>query len=123
MAEVLEGLQLDADAMRVNLERSRGLVYSEAVSLRLARTLGKAAAHALTEQLCESAVHSGTTLQQALAAHPVAAAAIGIENIDELFVPENWFGSAAAMIERALADWQSLKAASDASTAHEKRVE
>jgi len=117
MAEVLEGLRLDADAMRVNLERSRGLVYSEAVSVRLSRTLGKAVAHALTEQLCQSAVQSGATLKQTLAAHPQAAAAIGVENIDELFVPENCFGSARLMIERALADWESLKAAGGAGAA------
>ena len=40
---------------------SRGLVYSENVSLHLSRTLGKQAAHALTEKLCETAVREGKT--------------------------------------------------------------
>ena len=43
MAEVLEGLTVDERAMRANLDRSRGLVYSENVSLALSRTLGKQA--------------------------------------------------------------------------------
>src|SRR5258705_14020987 len=61
MAEVLEGLRVDEQAMRANLERSHGLVYSENVSVALSRALGKQAAHALTEKLCEIALREGKT--------------------------------------------------------------
>jgi 3-carboxy-cis,cis-muconate cycloisomerase len=105
MAEVLEGLQVDERAMRANLERSRGLVYSENVSLRLARTLGKQAAHALTEKLCATAVREGKELIEVLRADPQAGAAIDAKDIPDLFKPERCFGSAPTMIERALAEW------------------
>jgi 3-carboxy-cis,cis-muconate cycloisomerase len=105
MAEVLEGLTVDDKAMRANLERSHGLVYSENVSLHLSRTLGKPAAHALTEKLCAAAVREGRTLAEALRADPQASAALHAGESERLFQPESGFGASAAMIERALADW------------------
>jgi 3-carboxy-cis,cis-muconate cycloisomerase len=109
MAEVLEGLAVDERAMRANLDRTRGLVFSENVSLALSRSLGKQAAHALTEKLCETAVREGKTLAEVLRADP-AGRSIDAKEIDALFDPESCYGSAPAMIERALAEWsQSLK--------------
>jgi 3-carboxy-cis,cis-muconate cycloisomerase len=105
MAEALEGLQVDAQAMRANLERSRGLVYSENVALRLAVSLGKQAAHALTEKLCETAVREGKPLIEVLRADAQASKALPAAELEALFDPQSCFGSAAAMIERALAEW------------------
>jgi 3-carboxy-cis,cis-muconate cycloisomerase len=111
MAEVLEGLTIDEKAMRANLERSHGLVYSENVSLHLSRTLGKQAAHALTEKLCQTAIREGKPLAVVLRADPQASRAIDAEACAKLFEPETSFGASAAMIERALADWsQSIEA-------------
>ena len=105
MGEVLEGLQVDAVVMRANLERSRGLVFSESVSVRLSRALGKQAAHALTEKLCETAVREGGNLIDVMRADPQASAVVDAKELAELFNPENCFGASAQMIERALADW------------------
>jgi 3-carboxy-cis,cis-muconate cycloisomerase len=110
MAEVLEGLTVDERAMHANLDRSRGLVFSENVSLHLSRTLGKQAAHALTEKLCETAVRERKELIDVLRTDAQAMAAVGAGEVAELFNPENCFGSAPAMIERALAEWsQTIK--------------
>src|SRR6185369_15009912 len=110
MAEVLEGLEVDENAMLANLQRSRGLVFSENVSVRLSRSLGKRAAHALTEKLCETAVRDGRSLLETMRADPQASAAVSGKELDELFDPRQSSGSAAAMIERVLADWtQSAK--------------
>jgi 3-carboxy-cis,cis-muconate cycloisomerase len=104
MADVLEGLTVDERAMRANLDRTRGLVFSENVSLHLARKLGKQAAHALTEKLCETAVRESKTLAEALHADP-AGQSLNAKALAALFEPENCYGSAPAMIERALAEW------------------
>jgi 3-carboxy-cis,cis-muconate cycloisomerase len=109
MAEVLEGLEVDAAAMRRNLERTRGLVFSEAVAVRLARTLGKAAAHQLTEKLCAQAQREGGTLEAALRADPEAARAIPAQELAGLFDAEKAFGSAPAMIARTLAEWKAVR--------------
>jgi len=106
MGEVLAGLEVDASAMRRNLERTRGLVYAEAVSLRLARSLGKAAAHKLTETLCAQVQREGTTLLEALRADPAVTRTIPADELAGLFDAERAFGSASAMIERALAGWR-----------------
>jgi 3-carboxy-cis,cis-muconate cycloisomerase len=105
MAEALEGLQVDERAMRANLDRSGGLVYSENVALHLARTLGKQAAHALTEKLCETAVRERRTLADVLRADPQAGRALDDASLAKLFDPQHCLGSAPAMIERALAEW------------------
>ena len=104
MADVLEGLMVDERAMRANIDRARGLVYSENVSLHLSRTLGKQSAHALTEKLCETAVREGKTLAEALCADPTGKS-MSAKDLDELFDPESCYGSAPAMIERSLAEW------------------
>ncbi|HTP61591.1 MAG TPA: 3-carboxy-cis,cis-muconate cycloisomerase [Burkholderiales bacterium] len=104
MAEVLAGLTIDEQVMRANLDRSRGLVYSENVSIHLARTLGKQAAHALTEKLCETAVREGKSLSEVLRADP-AGKTMDAKALENLFDPQSSFGSAGAMIERALAEW------------------
>jgi 3-carboxy-cis,cis-muconate cycloisomerase len=108
MAEALEGLQIDEHAMRANLERAGGLVYSENVALHLARTLGKQAAHALTEKLCETAVRERKTLAEVVRSDPQAAKALEAATLDNLFDPQNCLGSAPQMIERACADWSTV---------------
>jgi 3-carboxy-cis,cis-muconate cycloisomerase len=105
MAEALEGLQVDERAMLANLERTKGLVYSENVSMRLARSLGKQAAHTLTEKLCANAVREGRTLLEVMRADREAGAAVGGAELESLFDPQRSLGAAPAMIERALAEW------------------
>jgi 3-carboxy-cis,cis-muconate cycloisomerase len=105
MAEVLEGLQVDVTAMRRNLDRSLGLVYSEAVATRLADSLGKSEAHVLTEKLCSIAAREGKTLMEVVRADPQAAGAIPAGEMESLFQPERGFAAAQAMIERVLQEW------------------
>jgi 3-carboxy-cis,cis-muconate cycloisomerase len=104
MAEVLEGLTVDERAMRANIDRTLGLVFSENVSLHLSRTLGKQAAHVLTEKLSETAVREGKPLAETLRADP-AGKSMSAKDLDALFEPESCYGSAPAMIERSLAEW------------------
>lgn len=105
MAEVLEGLEVNVAAMQANLDRSRGLVFSEGVSVRMGRKLGRPAAHALTEKLCETAVRKGQSLLAVLQADPQASAALDRGALNEVFDPARNLGAAPAMIDRALADW------------------
>jgi 3-carboxy-cis,cis-muconate cycloisomerase len=109
MAEVLEGLEVDAQAMRGNLERTRGLVFSEAVAVRLARALGKSAAHQLTEKLCAQALREGKALADVLRADAEAARAIPAQELADLFDAEKAFGSAPSMIARTLAEWRAVR--------------
>ena len=106
MAEVLEGLRVEPQAMRANIDRLQGLAYSEAVSVALSARLGKAAAHALTETLCATAVRERVTLEQAVRADARALEAIGAAGLPGLFDPAQCFGASAAMIDAALREWR-----------------
>ena len=91
MAEVLQGLEVNADAMRANLERTQGLVFSEALALHLSRRSA--------ERLVEQAAREGKHLME------VARAAMPASELEALFNARTAFGSAGAMIERVLAGW------------------
>lgn len=106
MAEALEGLEVRPEAMRANLERTQGLVFSEAVSLRLAQTLGKAAAHALTERLCAQAMREARHLREVLRHDDEVMRALPPAELDALFDARHAFGAAGSMIDRALATWR-----------------
>ncbi|MGQ0650839.1 MAG: lyase family protein [Betaproteobacteria bacterium] len=103
MADLLGTAQVDAAAMRANIERTRGLAFSEAVSLHLARTMGKAAAYAATEKLCERVAREGITLRDA------ASTQLNEAELDGLFRPENHYGDAPRMIERTIAAWRATR--------------
>jgi 3-carboxy-cis,cis-muconate cycloisomerase len=44
-----EGLEVDADRMRTNIDATRGLLFADAVAARLAPELGREAGHTLVE--------------------------------------------------------------------------
>jgi 3-carboxy-cis,cis-muconate cycloisomerase len=106
MAETLEGLEVRTGAMAANLERLQGLVFSEALSLRLSQSLGKSAAHALTQKLCVRAVQEKKHLREVLLAEDEARKHIPAGELDALFDARRTFGSAQPMIDRVLATWR-----------------
>ena len=95
MADVLQGLQVNTDAMHANLQRSNGLVFSEALSLRLSREVA--------DRLVAQAVREERPLQD------VARGALAEDEWQALFDARQAFGSAGAMIERVLDDWATLR--------------
>ena len=106
MAETLEGLEVRTDAMAANLERAQGLVFSEAVSLRLAQVLGKSAAHALTEKLCARAVQENKHLREVMRVDDQVLKIVPAAELDALFDARRAFGSAQQMIDRVRATWR-----------------
>ena len=67
---VVEGLEVDAAAMRRNIDLTGGLVMSEAVMMGLGPYIGREYAHDLVYDLCRDAVASGRPLLDLLAEHP-----------------------------------------------------
>lgn len=110
MGGVLGGLEVNTSAMRENIERMRGLVYSEALSVRLAATLGKQEAHHLTERLCTRAVQSGAHLADVARADAQVIGAIHPDELSTIFQPQRCFGAAPAMLERARSQWARVRA-------------
>jgi 3-carboxy-cis,cis-muconate cycloisomerase len=94
--EVVEGLEVDPDRMRRNLDATDGLILAERVSFLLSERLGRLEAHDLVRE----AAASGRPLREALLADERAG--LGEEELDAALDPTAYAGSAEAFVDRAL---------------------
>jgi 3-carboxy-cis,cis-muconate cycloisomerase len=61
-----EGLVVDVERMRANLDMTRGLLFADAAAARLGARLSREAAHALVEQAAGEVRRTGKTLRAVL---------------------------------------------------------
>src|SRR5512147_250822 len=101
---VLEGLQVDAEAMRRNIDATDGLVMSEAVMMGLGRHLGREYAHDLVYDLCREAIERKKPLLDLLAEHPEISRHLDRAALARLCDPANYLGQAGLMVDRVLAE-------------------
>ena len=67
-AQVLaEGLVVDADRMRANIDLTHGLLFADAAAARLGARLGRETAHRLVEHAAEQVRQTGASLADVLA--------------------------------------------------------
>ena len=89
LAQAAQGLAVDAARMRRNIDALHGLVFAEALAMRVARVIGKAAAHHWVETLSRQAVAGGQHLRElaaaALGADARLAAAMSTHELHALF--------------------------------------
>ncbi len=109
-AQLLGGLEVDADRMRANLAAAGGLPLAENVAALLAPALGRIAAHDLVAEASARAVADGSTLGAALGGRDFAArltsAGIDAARLESALDPVNYLGSAARFVDSALAAHQ-----------------
>lgn len=101
---MLAGVVVDEARMARNLGMTGGLIVAEAVMMGIAPFLGRQAAHDIVYAACRKAVEGGHTLADVLLASPAVAAHLSEERIRSLTDPVNYLGSAAAMVDRQLAE-------------------
>jgi len=101
MSEVLRGLEVNPKAMAANVERTNGLVFSEALAVRLSRPVA--------DRLCERALRDGRHLLEVARADADVVKQFEKGELEALFEPQNQFGAAPAMIERVLAQWATAR--------------
>ena len=100
---VLEGLEVDPDAMRANIELTNGLVMSEAVMMGLGPYIGREYAHDLVYDLCRQAIHTHRPLLDILCEHPEINIHLGRAELARLCDPANYLGQAGVMVDQVLA--------------------
>jgi 3-carboxy-cis,cis-muconate cycloisomerase len=100
---MIEGLEVDAKRMASNLELTRGLILSEAVSSALADKLGKAQAHALVEATSMRALAEDKSLLEVLQADSRVTAQLLPNDLERLLDPRHYLGEAERLVARALA--------------------
>jgi 3-carboxy-cis,cis-muconate cycloisomerase len=103
VANIAEGLEVDVERMKANLEASGGQVMAEAVSFALAEKLGRAAAHTLTQELVAKAGKEKRKLQDVLAADERAKNHFSTAEIERLFIATSYQGAAQTYIDRLIA--------------------
>src|SRR6478609_1777519 len=80
-----EGLEVDTERMRRNLDATRGLIMAEAVTFALAEKIGKSEAHHLVEVASKKAVASKKHLRDVLKADAKVAGLLDADQIEKLF--------------------------------------
>jgi adenylosuccinate lyase len=104
-ANLVDGLVVNADRMRKNLELTGGLYFSEAVMLTLVRKgMARQAAYELVQRNALRAVAGEGSFRALLGADPDLAAKLSPTEIDKAFDLEHHLRHASAIIDRALAD-------------------
>lgn len=106
--QAIDGLEVDAERMAGNLERTRGLVMAEAVSIELAQRIGRDAAHRLIEQCCKRAVADERHLRGVLGETAEVRQQLNDAELDRLLDPACYLGEARRWVERAVAEHRSL---------------
>ncbi len=100
---IAEGLVVDAERMRANLDISRGLIVSEAVMMGLAPVLGRGEAHHIVKHACDLALAERISLADALERDPAVASRLDRAAIESLIDPRNYLGAAGTFVDRFLA--------------------
>jgi 3-carboxy-cis,cis-muconate cycloisomerase len=99
---IAEGMVIDTDRMRKNLESTGGLIVAEAVMMGLAPHLGREAAHHAVKHACDRALMEKITLADALAREPEVTEKLARPDIERMTDPLRYLGSTETFIDRVL---------------------
>ena len=99
---MLDGLIVEPERMRRNLELTGGLIVAEAVMMALAEHTGRQAAHHIVAHASRAALERGTPLLVQLEADPQVMQHLDGKRLRQLTDPVNYLGSTQAMVDRML---------------------
>jgi len=102
MKELIPKLEVDTARMRHNIDQTNGIVFAEAVSMTLARFIGKSAAHTTLEAATQRVRETGNHLRDELAVDMAITKCFTPEELDLLFKPENYLGAAEIFVDRVI---------------------
>jgi 3-carboxy-cis,cis-muconate cycloisomerase len=99
---VLEGLEVDPERMRANLDLTNGLVVSEAVMMGLGPYLGREYAHDLVYDICRVAIRDNSPLLDLLVENEEISRHLDRAALASLCDPANYLGLSGEMVDRVL---------------------
>jgi adenylosuccinate lyase len=94
LTRLIEGLAVDRAAMACNLERSSGLIVSEAVMMALAPLIGRHHAHQVLYDVAQDTAEGGGSFATRLRDHPLVQPLLTKLDIDALLDPTFYLGEA-----------------------------
>jgi 3-carboxy-cis,cis-muconate cycloisomerase len=104
MAEVAEGLTVDTEKMRLNIENTHGLIFAERAMMLLGSKLGRDVAHKLLEGAARRSVNENRNLAAVLAEIPEVTAQLSVGELKQLETAEQYLGSAEAFRKALIAE-------------------
>jgi 3-carboxy-cis,cis-muconate cycloisomerase len=101
--EATEGLEVQPEKMRKNLDETGGMLMAENVTTVVADCLGRLEAHELVGAAARRAADGGRPFRDELLAEPILHERLSPEEIDAALDPSGYLGSGGEFIDRALA--------------------
>jgi 3-carboxy-cis,cis-muconate cycloisomerase len=106
---VMSGLLVYPEHMRTNLDRTNGLILSEAVMLALAQKIGRQSAHDIVYECAMRAVEQELPFRQTLSEHEVVSRNLTGQEIERLLDPIHYTGLAGQFVDRALQNHKAME--------------
>ena len=103
VGDVLDRLTVDRDHMAEQARRAADDICSEALMLTLAAHMGKQRAHGLVYELSQAAKTDGRSLKEAVGGAPEVSVHMGRDEVDAIFDPGRYLGSAGELVDGAVA--------------------
>ena len=97
---IAEGMVVDADRMRANLDLTHGLIVAEAVMMGLAPQIGRGEAHHVVKHACDVALTERVSLAEALSRDKTVSVRLDRAAIERLTDPAGYLGSADGFVDR-----------------------
>jgi 3-carboxy-cis,cis-muconate cycloisomerase len=101
--EMLQGLEVDVEAMRRNIDLTHGLVMSEAVMMGLGPYIGREYAHDLVYDICREALKQRRPLLDLLCENAQIMKHVNRAQLAAMCDPANYLGQSGLMVDRVLA--------------------
>lgn len=103
MAELVPKLEIDTVRMHENLKATCGLIFAEGITMALAGKMGKPAAQEIVETACERARNEKRHLRDVILGDGYAKAHLSASDVDGLFDPQKYLGTAEEFVDRVVA--------------------
>jgi 3-carboxy-cis,cis-muconate cycloisomerase len=100
---IAEGMTVDTQRMRQNLDATQGLILAEAVMMALAPRMGRDVAHDVLQEASSRALAERRHLADVLADEPRVTAHLDRAAIERILAPENYLGDAHGVVDRVVA--------------------
>jgi 3-carboxy-cis,cis-muconate cycloisomerase len=94
MAEAAEGLSVDSQKMRLNIEHTNGAIFAERAMMMLGAKLGRDVAHNILNTAVKKSTEEGRNLSAVLAEISEVTVHLGPAELKKLETPEQYLGSA-----------------------------
>lgn len=96
---LMQDLEVHESGIKKNLELLGGLIYAEALMMRLSREYGRLEAHEIIYELAQKAITENVNFHTLLLSDPRTANKITEEELDEIMNPGNYIGMSTYFVD------------------------